>query len=186
MIEKLKGRILEKNPEAIVLECNNIGVKIFVSLNTACKLRNVGEECELYAYLYIQKDEIVLYGFYDKEERKIFALLTEVSGVGPKGAINILSYFAPEEIKDIIINKKVESLRKVSRIGTKKAETIIFHLKDIFFKEKGYETKNETYEYALKALINLGLTKKEAEARLKKIKIEHQTIEEIVKEALKE
>uniref|UniRef100_A0A7V3ZVE2 Holliday junction branch migration complex subunit RuvA n=1 Tax=candidate division WOR-3 bacterium TaxID=2052148 RepID=A0A7V3ZVE2_UNCW3 len=187
MIEKLKGKILEKKPDSIILDYNNLGLKIFISLNTACRIGNVGTECELYTYLYLQKNEITLYGFYDKEERRYFTLLTDISGVGPKGAINILSYFTPEEVKEIIINKKIESLKKVPGIGPKKAETIIFHLKDVFVKEKNYyEKRNELYENALKALMNLGLTKKEAEAKLRKVRIGNQSLEEIVKQALKE
>jgi Holliday junction DNA helicase RuvA len=187
MIEKLKGKILEKKPDSIILDYNNLGLKIFISLNTACRIGNVGSECELYTYLHLQKDEISLYGFYDEEERRFFILLTEISGVGPKGAINILSYFTPEEVKEIIINKKAENLKKVPGIGPKKAEAIIFHLKDVFTEKKEYQQKrNELYENALKALMNLGLTKKEAETKLRKVKIENQSLEEIVKQALKE
>lgn len=131
MIEFIKGRLAEKNPSYVVLDCNGIGYYVNISLNTFGLLGD-GEAVSLYTHQSIREDAHVLYGFADKEERAFFRQLISVSGVGASTAQMVLSSLAPAEAMSAIINGDVPTIQSVKGIGIKTAQRIIIDLKDSF------------------------------------------------------
>lgn len=190
MYEFIKGKLTEKNPAYVVVECNGIGYIIHISINTYSKLKE--ENCQLYTHLAIREDAHVLYGFYDKEERQLFRLLISVSGVGAATAQLILSSLSPEKAVDAIINNNVVLLQSVKGIGNKTAQRIIVDLKDKISKiniskDIFPSLHNTNKEEALSGLVMLGFSKQLAEKVLDKIiarEGESLTVEELIKQAL--
>ena len=129
MITFIKGKLIEKNPSFVVVECSGLGYLLRISLQTYSKLPN-DENCILFTHLSIKEDSHTLFGFFDKEERELFRFLISVSGVGPNTAQTILSSLTPNEIQHAIINDNVTLLRGVKGIGGKTAQRIILDLKD--------------------------------------------------------
>ena len=119
MIAYIKGKILKKNATSLIMENNGLGYEIYVPANSFYKYRD-GEEIELVTYLHVREDLIQLYGFSGWDEKEIFLLLINVSGVGPKGALAILSHVSIEELKAAIVTEDINVLTKLPGIGKKK------------------------------------------------------------------
>ncbi len=183
MIGYLKGKILEKSPMGLILDCSGIGFFINLPLSTSAKLGDVGKEVALYIYPHFQESGMELYGFLTKEEKSMFLLLLSCPGVGPKAGLSVLSRMEIEEIKKAIKGRKTDVLKKVPGIGPKKAEMIVFKLRDKF-KEVAEEAV--VPEEAVEVLVSLGVSRKEAINKIKAIP-DYGTLstEEIVKLALK-
>ena len=133
MIAYLKGKILERNENLIILEVNNVGYEINISLNTYLSLSNKNE-CELYTYLQVKEDGISLFGFSTKGEKELFTNLITVNGVGPKMAITILSGASIADIITSIVSEDSKMLSKFKGVGKKTAERIILELKEKLFR----------------------------------------------------
>ena len=193
MITHLDGKLVEKTPTDIVVDCNGVGYSVSISLNTYSLLGN-SERCKIYTHQVIREDAHVLFGFADKEERTVFRLLISVSGVGPNTARMILSSMSPNELRTAILEGNVAALKAVKGIGGKSAERIIVDLKDKIGKESGAETQNSLQSYnrnseeALSALTALGFNKSSIQNVLKKV-VEKEgsnlPVEEMIKLALK-
>src|SRR5438477_12217182 len=127
MINHLFGRLIEKNPAYIVIECAGVGYFVNISLNTYSSL---GEEesCKIFTHLQINDDAHTLYGFAEEEERKLFRNLISVSGVGASTARMILSAMSPVELRDCIMNGDAGRLKSVKGIGEKTAMRLIIEL----------------------------------------------------------
>ncbi|HAW07623.1 MAG: Holliday junction branch migration protein RuvA [Chloroherpetonaceae bacterium] len=193
MISFLKGKIIEKRPTEVVLEANSVGFSIFISVKTYEMLPEVGSNAFIYTILIHREDSMALYGFINEEERELFRNLINISGIGPKSAIGILSAIDSIELKNMIINGNSISLSKVPGIGKKTSERIVLELKDKISKtfiqteittKNGISPRNE----ALNALLVLGYNKNTAEKVISEIivsaKDKNLTLEEMIKLAL--
>ncbi len=191
MIAQIKGKLIEKTPTFVVIDCNGVGYHINISLNTYSKIGN-DENCLLYTHFVVREDAHLLYGFKEKSERELFRLLISVSGVGSSTAIMILSSLSPEETKMAISTGNVNLLKSVKGIGLKTAERIIIDLRDKIGKSDGTEiisslANNTIKNEALSALVMLGFSKIPAEKALTKIMAETPDlkVEELIKKTLK-
>ncbi len=191
MIAHIHGKLVEKTPTYVVVDCNGIGYHIKISLQTFSALD--GELCKLFTHLSVKEDSHTLFGFFEESERHLFRNLISVSGVGPSTAQVILSTYSPQEIIHYITSADVKAVQSVKGIGAKTAQRIIIDLKDKV--AKGMPTSdllfdavdNTIKEEALSALLALGFAKKGAESKLEKVlkaKPEIATVEELVKTAL--
>ena len=172
MIAHIKGRLIEKTPTYVVIDCNGVGYKLNISLQTYTSIED--ENCKLLTHLSVKEDSHTLYGFFTADERELFRQLISVSGVGPNTARMILSTYSALEIISYIISADVPAIQNVKGIGAKTAQRIIIDLKDKV--GKGLETSdllftqdNTARDEALSALLALGFTKKVAEKKLEQV-----------------
>jgi len=191
MIAQIKGRLIEKTPTYVIIDCNGVGYQINISLNTYSKI-DADELCLLYTHMIVREDAQLLYGFKDKSERELFRLLISVSGVGSATAMMILSSLTASEIKGAISIGDVNTLKGVKGIGAKSAQRIIIDLRDKIGKvgesDINFAVSNNTIkDEALSALIMLGFAKKPAEIALNKILTvsEDMSVEQLIKQTLK-
>ena len=189
MITQIKGRLIEKSPTELVVDCNGIGYSVNISLNTYTQIGN-DENIKLYTYLLIKEDSHSLYGFFKKSERSLFKLLISVSGVGASTARMMLSSLSPSEIISAIMSENVQVVQSIKGIGLKTAQRIILELKDkvLSLDEAGDDslTLNKQSEEASSALEVLGYSKKQTSKLLTKIISENPgiNVESIIKKAL--
>lgn len=191
MIAQIKGRLIEKTPTYVIIDCNGVGYQINISLNTYSKI-DADELCLLHTHMIVREDAQLLYGFKDKSERELFRLLISVSGVGSATAMMILSSLTASEIKGAISTGDVNTLKGVKGIGAKSAQRIIIDLRDKIGKvgenDINFAVSNNTIkDEALSALIMLGFAKKPAEVALNKILTvsEDMSVEQLIKQTLK-
>ena len=163
MYDYIKGTLEELSPAEAVVECHGIGFKLQISLNTYDRLQGQ-KEVRLYVHHHLREDEETLYGFCDKEERRIFALLIGVSGIGPNTARMMLSSLTADEVSTAIASGDVNRIKGVKGIGLKTAQKVIIELKDKISKGgadldlSGGSSAANTSE-ACSALVMLGFTK---------------------------
>ncbi|MEY3127207.1 MAG: hypothetical protein RL273_1380 [Bacteroidota bacterium] len=189
MIGSLNGRLIEKNPTELLVECSGVGYEVKISLNTYTQLTD-SEQIKLHTKLIVREDAQILYGFFTKEEREMFNYLISVSGIGPNTAMIMLSSLIPEEIAHAIQTDDDITIQGIKGIGAKTAQRVIIDLKGKVFKfSSGSETfvlkGNKTRFDALNALVSLGFDKKSTEKVLEKIDNGEQTVEQLIKEALR-
>ena len=193
MITFLKGRIIELSPTHAVLDCNDIGYHLNISLNTFSKFENSATKItKFHTYLSVKEDSHTLYGFFDTQERECFILLLSVSGVGASTARMILSSLTPIELQKVIVSGDVSALKSVKGIGLKSAQRIIIDLKDKMNIETlstdNIEPISSTVKHeAVSALEKLGFPIKKANVIIDKITRENSdlSVEEVIKIALK-
>ena len=189
MITQIKGRLIEKSPTELIVDCNGIGYSINISLNTYSQIGD-DENIKLYTYLLIKEDSHSLYGFFKKSERSLFKLLISVSGVGASTARMMLSSLSPSEIISAIMSENVQVVQSIKGIGLKTAQRIILELKDkvLSLDEAGDDslTLNKQSEEASSALEVLGYSKNQTSKLLSKIIAENPgiNVESIIKKAL--
>lgn len=190
MITHIQGKLIEKNPSFVVIDCHGVGYLLRISLQTFSKLSD-DEHCHLFTYLSIKEDAHTLFGFADKDERELFSQLISVSGVGPNTAQMILSSLTPLDIQQAISSNNVGVLQSVKGIGGKTAQRVILDLKDKIMKldlsTNNQGLYNTTKEEALSALTMLGFSKGNVEKVIDKELQENpsQQVEEVVKKVLK-
>lgn len=191
MITHIEGKLVEKNPTDLVIDCNGIGYLVNISLHTFSQIPD-REHIRLYTYLQVREDAHTLYGFSSKSEREIFKLLISVSGIGANTARTMLSSLTPEQVKEGIANENVALIQSVKGIGAKTAQRVIIDLKDKVLKVYGIDElslipNNTNKDEALSALDVLGFNKKLSEKVLDKIlKTQPDApVEQLIKEALK-
>lgn len=191
MITHLKGRLVEKTPTHVVIECNGVGYQVHISLHTFSLIPE-SESVKLFTYLLIREDSHTLYGFYEPSEREIFKMLLSVSGVGASTARTMLSSLSPAQVQDAIALNNVAVIQSVKGIGAKTAQRVILDLKDKILKVYAMDdvsavSSNTNKEEALSALETLGFSRKQTEKVCQKII--HQdpdaSVESIIKLALK-
>lgn len=191
MITQLKGRLVEKNPTYVVIDCSGVGYILHISLNSYSALP-ADENITMYTHLSVREDAHTLYGFVSKLEREIFRLLISVSGVGPSIARTMLSSMTSEEIQQAIASGNVAVIQSAKGIGAKTAQRLILDLKDKILKtydlvEISATANNTSKEEALSALEVLGFARKISEKIVDRIlKTENDlTVEQLIKKALK-
>jgi Holliday junction DNA helicase RuvA len=191
MITHIQGRLTEKNPTNVVIDCNGVGYLINISLHTFSQIPEQ-ENLKLYTHLQVREDAHTLYGFSSLAEREIFRLLISVSGIGTNTARTMLSSLTPTQVKEAIASEDVAVIQSVKGIGSKTAQRVIIELKDKVLKvydidESVMSPNNTNRDEALSALEVLGFAKKQSERVVDKI-LKTQSdaaVETIIKEALK-
>ena len=191
MITQIRGKLVEKNPTYVVVDCNGVGYLLHISLNTYAALSS-DENVLLYAHLSIREDAHTLYGFINKTEREVFKLLISVSGVGASTARTMLSSMTSEEIQQAIASENVKLIQSVKGIGAKTAQRVIVDLKDKVLKtfdldEVSVVQSNTNKEEALSALEVLGFARKQSDKVVNSIlkEMPDAKVEMIIKQALK-
>lgn len=139
MIAYLKGTLEEIGNDYIVVDVNNIGYQIKVSLRVIEGLPGIGSSIKIHTYTYVREDVIALYGFLTKDDLQMFLLLLGVNGVGPKGALGILSVFSAQELRLAIISQDSKTIAKAPGIGAKTAQRMLIDLKDKVSVEETFE-----------------------------------------------
>lgn len=188
MISYIKGIITYKTNTFVVVECNGIGYKIFVSSATLSSL-NENETIMIYTFMNVKEDDISLFGFLTQQEQTIFHQLLSVSGIGPKGALAFLSEMTPEEIIIAILSEDIKTLSKAPGIGKKTAQRLILELKDkVKTEEIAQQTSqkdtSEKWE-AVEALTSLGYSRSEAVQAVNACYKEGLSVEETLKLSFK-
>ncbi len=189
MIAQLQGKLIEKNPTEVVLDCGGIGYEVKISLNTFSSIGS-DEHLKLFTRLIVREDAHILYGFSSKEEREMFNHLISVSGIGPNIAMIMLSSLVPAEIAHAIQSEDVVTIQRVKGIGAKTAQRVIIDLKGKVLKytevSQNISAANNTNRFdALTALVSLGFDRKTTEKALEKIDSGEESVEVLIKEALK-
>lgn len=191
MITHLRGKLVEKNPTYVIVECGGIGYFAHISLNTYSKISDE-EAIFIYTYLSVKEDSQTLFGFADKLEREIFKLLISVSGVGTSIARTMLSSMSTQEIQQTIASGDAATIQSVKGIGAKTSQRVIIDLKDKIIKTYGLDEvspvqSNTNKEEALIALEVLGFNLKQSEKIIDRILREDNSmsVEELIKKALK-
>lgn len=191
MITHIQGKLVEKNPTDVVIDCNGVGYMLNISLHTYSQIPNQ-ENLKLYTHLQIREDAHTLYGFASTSERELFRLLISVSGIGANTARTMLSSLTPKQIREGIAVDDVALIQSIKGIGIKTAQRVIIDLKDKILKiydidEVSVAQSNTNKDEALSALEVLGFAKKQAEKVLDKIVKDQPeaNVETIIKLALK-
>lgn len=191
MITHIQGRLVEKNPTDVVIDCNGVGYLLNISLHTYSQIPD-SEALKLYAHLIVREDAHTLYGFSSIAEREIFKLLISVSGIGANTARTMLSSLSPQQVKEGIAHGDVALIQSIKGIGAKTAARVILDLKDKVLKvydidEVSVNKNNTNKDEALSALEVLGFAKKQSERIVDKIVSQQPdaSVETIIKEALK-
>ena len=200
MISFLKGFIEEKSEKSIFLDVHGVGYEIYMPTGSSSMLPAVGEEVKIHTYLQVSENGIGLYGFLTKDELNVFKLLITVNGIGPKGAVGILSVLTANELRLAVLSDDDKAISKAPGIGAKTAKKLILELKDKFHLEDALEeiaepvkvtarggAMNDSHAEAVQALTALGYSNSDA---LKAVKLadvgEQMTTEELLKAALKQ
>ncbi|SHJ11428.1 Holliday junction DNA helicase subunit RuvA [Arenibacter nanhaiticus] len=191
MITHLRGKLVEKNPTYLVVECAGIGYFVNISLHTFSKIGD-SENVQVFTHLQVKEDSHTLFGFMEKSEREIFRLLLSVSGIGASTARTMLSSLTPSQIRDAIAAGDVPTIQSIKGIGAKTAQRVILDLKDKVLKIYGIDelsvpTNNTNKDEALSALEVLGFVRKQAEKVVEKVVGQDPalSVEDIIKIALK-
>lgn len=191
MIHHLKGKLVEKNPTYVIIECGGVGYFVNISLHTFSKLTDA-ENISLFTHLQVKEDSHTLFGFSEKSEREIFRLLLSVSGIGSSTARTMLSSLSPAQIRDAIANGDAPTIQGIKGIGAKTAQRVILDLRDKVLKvydidEVSGNSNNTNKEEALSALEVLGFVRRQSEKVIDKVLIQDPTlsVENIIKLALK-
>lgn len=186
MIACLKGKIVKKYTDSIIIDVSGIGYRVFVLPSL---LAEEGGSIFLYTHLYIREDAMVLYGFSSEDELYLFELLISVSGIGPKAGLGILSVGSVETIKKAIAEGRSDILKSVSGVGSKIADRAILELKDRIGAGEDIllpRQLTQEDESAVGALVNLGYKRKEAANAIYEVSKDKEiSVEEKIKQALK-
>ena len=190
MITQIKGRLIEKTPTYLVIDCNGIGYEVNISLNTFSSISSE-ENIQLFTHLQIREDAHILYGFFTVAERTVFRLLISISGIGTSTARTMLSSLTPNEIQQAIITEDVPKIQGIKGIGLKTAQRVIIELKDKIKSLHGMEEipiakSNTIKEETLSALEVLGYSRKSSEKVVDNLILGNPsiTIEDLIKGAL--
>lgn len=203
MIAYIRGTLAFVEPEEsmVVLETGGIGYQILLSGRDLDLLPSAGEEVRLYTYLQVREDAFVLYGFFTREDRKLFQLLLGVSGIGPKGALGVLTALSADDLRFAVLADDAKTIAKAPGIGHKTAQKLILELKDKLSLEEAFEARlagNQTRETApasdltdarneaVEALTALGYSAADSLKAVRKVEAaEGMNVEAILKAALK-
>lgn len=193
MIHYIKGELAYISENEIVIENNGIGYLIEVPLSVLPALPPKNEEVKIYTELYVREDMLKLFGFLTEDDLQIFRMLITVSGIGPKGALAILSLMTPEQLRFAILANDVDSISAAKGIGKKTASKLVIELQDRLKTKIGSGNESAVTvgsrevsprSEAVEALVGLGYSVAEATAALKKVS-EENSLEEMIKLALR-
>jgi Holliday junction DNA helicase RuvA len=195
MFSYIKGIVGEVSADYVVVENNGIGFQIMTSQGVTSAVRK-GESITMYTHLNVREDDMSLFGFPRRDELNCFKLLINISGIGPKGALAILSALSLDELKLAVLSEDYKAIAKANGVGAKTAQRVVIELKDKFkLEDISYVNGNEdlpagavddTMSETAQALVALGYSNSEALRAIKRVKdYEKLSVEELLKEALK-
>lgn len=187
----IKGTLVQKSDNYIVVDANGVGYMIYTSLNSMQNTGEVGKKITIYTYLHVREDVMDLFGFTTIEEKNMFMHLISVSGVGPKAALSILSVTTPAKFAVAVITNDVKTITKASGVGPKMAQRVILELKDkmktdeleIDLEDESDDILSDNRSEAISALVVLGYSSNDAQKAVKGID-GTLSVEEIIKKAL--
>jgi len=191
MIAHLNGILIEKTPTNLIVECGGVGYFVKISLNTFSRItQENGKAIKIFTNLQVKEDSQTLFGFFSIQEREMFLHLISVSGIGANTAMLMLSSLSSDEIAHAITSDDVTTIKSVKGIGLKTAQRVIVDLKSkmnkIEFSAENIFSANNTNKFdALTALSALGFDKTKSEKAINKVLTDDQTVEELIKGALK-
>lgn len=204
MIAYIKGELAMVSEEGIVVEAGGLGYDVKMPISSLSNLPRLGSMVTVYTYLHVREDYVGLFGFLTQEDLKIFKLLITVNGIGPKGALGILSSITPDDLRFAVLSDDVKTIAKAPGIGTKTAGKLILELKDKLKLSEAFEErllnnlgegnsltndKNKLHEVrkeAIEALVALGYSPAEAAKTVGSVEItENLTVEDVLKLSLK-
>ncbi len=190
MITQIIGRLVEKTPTQVVIDCNGVGYAVHISLHTFSQISNE-ESIKLFTHLQVREDAHTLFGFHTPIERSIFLLLISVSGIGASTARTMLSSLEPQQIQRAILSEDLNTIKSVKGIGLKTAQRVLIELKDKMINlQDGEEIQvlgnNTIKDEALSALEVLGYSRKQSERIVDRIiqTTPDCSVEGLIKEAL--
>jgi Holliday junction DNA helicase RuvA len=180
MIAFLRGKLLEKHPNQIIVETGGVGYDVLIPISTFSALPDAGSEVQLRIHTHVREDALALFGFFTADEKALFEKLISVSGIGPKLAITVLSGLATADLISAIRNGQVDHLVRIPGVGKKTAERIVLELKEKLEGIGGSATQVPAQRPAarlsalehdvLSALLNLGCKSSAAEAAVRQAK----------------
>lgn len=199
MYSYIKGILTDMEENLIVVETAGIGYNIHTTGQTFHHLPSIGEQVKVYTYLLVREDAMLLYGFLTKDDLQVFKLLLGVNGIGPKGALAILSVMTTDDLRFAVLGDDAKAIAKAPGVGQKTAQRLILELKDKISLEDAFEQKFEHTQQAqatvdtrgakneaVQALTVLGYSSSEAIKAMKGIEItEDMSVEDILKATLK-
>ena len=199
MITYIKGQLEEIEPEQIVIDNGGIGYRIMVPASMVQRLPSIGETVKIHTYMHVREDDLKLFGFLSKEDLTMFKMLIKVSGIGPKGALGILSVMTSDELRFAILADDAKAIAKAPGIGAKTAGKLILELKDkcdwqemiqqslsVTQKQEEKTGVSMAGKEAVEALVALGYSSTEAAQAVRKVEITpDMQVEEVLKLSLK-
>lgn len=197
MYSYIKGILEETDSDSIVVENNGIGYHIFVSGRVLDELPDIGERITIYTYLHVKEDCFALYGFLSRDDLKLFRMMLNVNGIGPKGALGILTVLSGDDLRAAVVSDNAKAIAKAPGVGAKTAQKLIIELKDKVHLEDilqpGEEGENQNggdlsavKQEAVQALVSLGYSQSEARSAVASVETaEGMDIEEVLKASLK-
>lgn len=199
MYSYIKGELVEILDDTIVVETNNIGYNIHIPASMIDNFTGTGQTVKIYTYFHVKEDAMKLYGFRSRDDLNIFKLLLGVNGIGPKGALAVLSVMTPDDLRFAVLGEDVKTIAKAPGIGNKTAQRLILELKDKLNLEDALEAKFANVEEeqaaavsgvkseAVQALTALGYSSSEAVKAVNGVELTPDiTVEEVLKSALKQ
>ena len=203
MIAYVKGELAEVTEQTAVVDCGGVGYEIFMPASMLSGLPAIGSMVKIHTHFHVREDAMNLYGFLTKEDLRIFTMLIAVNGIGPKGALGILSAITPDELRLAVLSDDVKAICKAPGIGSKTAQKMIIELRDKMkledvFKssdseDDGWQTavaeqngSEDITKEAIMALTALGYTASEATKAVRQVALtDGMSVEELLKAALK-
>ena len=195
MISYVRGELVAIEDDKVILDVNGVGFGIYMPAQSMTLLPTIGEEVRLHTYMNVREDAMQLFGFLTRDDLNVFKLVIGVSGIGPKGGLNILSQLSPDDLRFAVMANDSKAIAKAPGIGKKTAEKLIIELKDklsiedVLNKVDDSETivvntgaSNEIQAEAVQALVALGYSPQEAKRALASA---NGTVEELIKIGLK-
>ena len=190
MIGKLNGKLVEKRPPVIVIDCHGVGYEVEAPMSTIYELPEIGENVVLCTHLAIRDDAHLLYGFLTESERKLFRALLKINGVGTKMALVILSGMSVNDFFSCVRSEDWASLVSLPGVGRKTAERLVLDMRDKIDKilpdsEMSSSSQSSIVDDAVSALVSLGYKRQDAEKYVDNLDSNLSTSEEIIREVLK-
>ncbi len=199
MYSYLKGELVEILDDTIVVEVNNVGYNVHIPASMIDNFTGTGQKIKIYTYLHVKEELMELYGFLTRDDLNIFKLLLGVSGIGPKGALAILTVMTPDDLRFAVLGEDAKAIAKAPGIGSKTAQRLILELKDKLKLEDVFERKavdaavsqgdalSGVKSEAVQALAALGYSSSEALKAVNGVEFTPDiTVEEVLKAALKQ
>lgn len=199
MISYVRGELVAMEKDKIIVDVNGVGYGIFMPEASMGLLPQVGNEVKIHTYLNVREDAMQLFGFLTRDDLEVFKLLIGVSGIGPKGGLSILSKLTADDLRFAVLSGDAKAISAAPGIGKKTAEKVIIELKDKLDLDDMLHKSEDTgavsattdtgasavQSEAVQALVALGYGSTESLKAVKKVNLENATVEEVLKQALK-
>lgn len=202
MIAFIRGKVVDITESTVIVEAGNIGYEIYMPGNILGQSIHIGEEVKIHTYFHVREDVMQLFGFLVKDDLEMFKLLLGVNGIGPKGALGVLSGITADELRFAVLSDDVKTISKAPGIGKKTAQKLILELKDKLKLEDAFELKlaheqmaaeslgeelnKDGRKEAVEALTALGYSNTEALKAVRAVSdVDESDVEAILKAALK-